>query len=138
MKRVSALFAIVLLIITGCATGPTTQAQLEDTVEPAPVELTMSLAVEGEQLTIKGTANVPDGALIFWEVFHEKQYSATREEIETLPEELFFRDVVEVKDGAWEVAQMLTDWPKGDVRISAAFSTVLVALADEETARGNN
>ncbi|MBS3908530.1 MAG: hypothetical protein KGZ93_02695 [Actinobacteria bacterium] len=133
MKKTFIPLIISLLIMAGCADSPVKQEQTEATVKqkssqetqketakPAPVELAMSAAIEGDTLFIKGTANLPDGAVLSYDIRHEGLATRTDVPLENLQME----GTVEVKTGAWTIMQPLTGWPKGELELWVAFMIV--------------
>jgi len=125
MRRGAAVLTLAVLLI-GCAAEPVlapapapTPAPApappppppEPEPEPEPVELTAALAVDGGIVTVTGASNLPDGAVLVWEL---------RETIEAFAEdpELVIRDedgeipagTATVTDGAFSFTVTGAGW----------------------------
>jgi hypothetical protein len=98
-----------------------------DTAEPAPeaveeddaaneevgdVVVTVAAAVDGQRVSVIGTATVPDGALIAYELLHLDEFEVTEGH-------------AEVSDGGFEFIADLAGWPAGEVEVWVAFQTIL-------------
>jgi hypothetical protein len=78
-----------------------------------PVELTLSPRLSGRRLYIEGTATVPDGALIAFEV------TPVDPGVETV------EGTTAVRDSAFSEVVELTGWPPGEMEVWVAFQTIL-------------
>ncbi|MFA9445328.1 hypothetical protein [Egicoccus sp. AB-alg6-2] len=139
-RRASGALALTASVLLGCgiavddAVGPTADAgtdaePAEDdsspatTVDPEDVEdveetstdvaVTVSATVEDGAVTAEGTATVPDGALLAFELRHDETFEV-------------IDGYTEVQDGTYTFSQDLGDWPAGDVEVWVAFQTELV------------
>lgn len=83
------------------------------------VSLTLEPEINGDTLIVKGTTDLPDGALITYEVTSNKPR-------QTLEETSRFRyeGSARVKDGRYAAEVDLSDWPQGSIRIWAAFQAM--------------
>lgn len=101
------------------------QSIQEETTEeqpaPPPVNLTMKPTINDNILTVDGTANLPDGALLAYEIRHEGLPTRTDVPIE----KMFSEGNVEVIDGIWRISTDLSGWPSGEIEIWVAFQTIL-------------
>jgi hypothetical protein len=88
-----------------------TTAQAAQTARP--VELTLSPRLSGRRLYIEGTATVPDGALIAFEV------TPVDPGVETV------EGTTAVRDSAFSEVVELTGWPPGEMEVWVAFQTIL-------------
>ncbi|HUM44336.1 MAG TPA: hypothetical protein PKI14_15435 [Fervidobacterium sp.] len=80
------------------------------------VELNLEPKMEGERLTIIGNTNLPDGAMLAYEISH----------VDAPFVEGFFKDgSVTVKNGQYEAEFDLTGWPKGKISVWVSFQTIL-------------
>jgi hypothetical protein len=85
------------------------------------VELNLEAEMEGEIVKIKGDTNLPDGALLAYEISH---VDATFVDT-TFVEDLFKEGSVTVKNGQYEAEFDLTGWPKGKISVWVSFQTML-------------
>ncbi len=112
MRVVSTLLAAVVLLQLGCSGQ-----------ESAPVGVTAMLTVAPElrnrRLTIAGTTDLPDGAILMYEARHENWVNAGE------PVWLRAGQVV-VQDGAYSERLNLRRWPPGTIEVWVSFQTVLL------------
>jgi len=88
---------------------------------PPTVALTMTSSIKNRHLTIKGTTDLPNGALISYEVRHEGAAIHT-----DVPMEKMFADGNSVVEGGQYLADVnLEGWPRGELTVWVAFQTIL-------------
>ena len=81
------------------------------------VDFTLAAELDDRMLTIGGTADLPDGALIAYRVEHESL--ATDPDVSL--DQALAEGNVAIGDEAYEKAFDLSDWPEGDVRVWVSF-----------------
>ncbi len=107
-----------LLLTAGCGPGAADQSAVVEAPPPIAVTLTLSPTLQGSRLRIAGTTDLPDGAVIVYEVRHERW--ATEGELQ------WFREgQVVVEEGAFSTRTRLRSWPRGALQVWASFQTVL-------------
>ncbi len=131
MKRLIAAI-ILVLILAGCELTTTTKKVTTSSPKKVstptastgvqPVEVTLSAERSGEDIVISGTATVPDGALICYEVVHD--YGD-----EPWPAEPYFTEGnIEVQNGRYSAR--VPGVPPGSNEVWVAFQTI-VSGADQ-------
>ena len=118
MRVVCALFSAILLVQPACASQPV-----------APVGVSASLTIEPDlrngRLTIAGTTDLPDGAILMYEARHENWVNAG--------EPVWLRaGQVAVQDGAYSERLNLRRWPAGTIDVWVSFQTVLLEGSQPE------
>ena len=88
---------------------------------PTMVNLVVDARMEGNTLTIEGTTDLPDGALLTYEVRHDRLLH----DVETPEWMLFTEGAVEVSDGSFETVVDASDLESGLFEIRVAFGTDL-------------
>src|SRR6476619_7081065 len=81
------------------------------------VALTSSARVEGRTLYIEGTTDLPDSAVIEWELRHESLFKRRDIPISRMATE----GHTVVRGRRYTVAVDLSAWPEGDVEVWVAF-----------------
>ena len=84
---------------------------------PTMVNLTMEASMEGDALAIEGTADLPDGALVGYEVRHDRLPWDT----ETPEWMLFTEGIIEVLDGTFETVVDTSLLDSGRFEVYVAF-----------------
>lgn len=87
------------------------------------VDLTMDARIEGASIVAEGTTDLPDGAVIVYEVTHED--FGTKDDLEDPVWSLFADGSVPVDGGRYSLSVPVADWPAGDVTVWVAFQAVL-------------
>jgi hypothetical protein len=90
-------------------------------------------AVE-QAIVIEGTTDLPDGALIAYEVTHDA--FGTSDDLQDSTWDLFADGSVPVQGGRYSVNVPVAGWPSGRVTVWVAFQTVLGATIDGQPADG--
>jgi hypothetical protein len=110
---------VAFLIIIACSTGRTDRVESTETDKSlVDVTLTLDPNIRGRRLNITGTTNLIDGAIIVYEVRHERWSKAG--------EQQWLREgQMLVKDGGFSTRVRLGSWPAGTLNIWCAFQTVL-------------
>lgn len=77
-RRIAAIALAALLMGCGIepaaqpeptpAPAPAPKAPTPSEPEPEPVELTATMSVDGKTVTVRGSSNLPDGAMLVWEL----------------------------------------------------------------------
>ena len=109
MRRALGLALVAMMLVVGCADD--SQA----------VALTMEARVEDRSIVVEGTTDLPDGALIAYEVTHDDFATSDA----TM--DLFADGTVPVDGGSYSVTTPVPDWPPGDVTVWVAFQTLLAS-----------
>lgn len=85
----------------------------------APVSLTLDPVMTNRRLTITGTTNLPDGAILMYEARHENWRLAG--------EPVWLRaGQTAVKDGTYADRLNVSRWPEGTIEVWVAFQAVLL------------
>lgn len=79
------------------------------------VDLSLSPRVEGHAIVVEGETDLPDGAMILYEVEHGA-YATTEDTMD-----LFVPGLVPVSDGRYSVTVPAETWPAGRVTVWVAF-----------------
>jgi hypothetical protein len=87
------------------------------------VDLTMDARIEGDSIVAEGTTDLPDGAVIVYEVTHED--FGTKDDLEDPVWSLFADGSAPVDGGRYSLSAPVADWPAGDVTVWVAFQAVL-------------
>ncbi len=111
MRVVLTLSALAALLATACTTP-----------DPAPVGVPVTLTLESEfsrrRLTISGTTDLADGAVLVYEARHENWVTAG--------EPVWLRSgQIVVAEGAYAERLNLRRWPAGAIEVWVAFQSVL-------------
>src|SRR5690625_980837 len=77
------------------------------------VELTLDAELSEDDIIFNGETNLPDGAMIAYEVWREEDYTQ------------FEEGAVEIKDGRYEKSVSITEWRDGEIIIWLSIQTVL-------------
>lgn len=126
-KRVSATQAALasmtligaLFLLSGCsAESPTAPSETGDSFT---VALVLEAELMGRMLSVHGATDLPDGAILAYEVRHEGL--ATRTDYPS--DKLFADGHVEVKEGRYDTTVELAGWPSGEIEVWMAFQTIL-------------
>ncbi len=117
--RLAGLLLGALATTMACSAGPTDRDPPAPPAEPlVEVALTLTPTVRGSRLTLAGTTDLPDGAILIYEVRHERWSAAG--------ERQWLRDGrMVVEDGAFSARVRLGSWPAGTLDAWIAFQTVL-------------
>ena len=112
------LLPVALLLAVACEEKEDT----EETVEQADttVNLTLEANLDGDVLTVEGTTDLPDAALIAYEVRHERLTT----DVELPLEQLFAEGNMTVSDGGYTSTVDLKDWPQRSIEVWVAFQTI--------------
>ncbi|HZL06228.1 MAG TPA: hypothetical protein VFE45_12580, partial [Coriobacteriia bacterium] len=115
-----AIAVVLVLAIVAAVRGG------EGADEGAPVELTLETTRAGDDLELGGATNLPDGALLAYEV--GRDYGD-----EPPPAEPYFTaGTTAVADGRYQM--VILDAPRGRIEVCVAFQTVLPGLDGEQPA----
>lgn len=87
--------------------------------EPTRVDLDANPRWDDATLVVVGSATVPDGALVSWEVTHQLHPSFTE------------HGTAEVAAGVFEFTLDAVTWPRGSVRLWLGFQTVLSSTVQQ-------
>jgi hypothetical protein len=112
---------LVLSIFCFWACGGHSAPPGAETSSPPTVSLTLSPTLRGDTIFITGSTDLPDGALIAYEIRHEGAARRTNVPIE----KLFQEGNATVTNGAYAAAVSLNGWPLGRIEVWAAFQTVV-------------
>lgn len=115
MKRAIGLALAALLVAAGCGGGDDGQT----------VDLTMDSRVEGGSIVVDGTTDLPDGALVDYEITHEA--FGTIDDLDDPTWDLFADGSVPVTAGTYTITTPVPDWPPGDVTVWVAFQVTLAS-----------
>jgi len=134
------MIAVAALMLNGCSNAsgiqngngskPTNVANSTPIVPPATpaqapkpptVALTLDPRLQGNTLFIAGTTDLPEGALISYEVRHEGLSRRT----DVALEKMFAEGDAKVSKGTFTTRVDLTGWPTGRVEVWSAFQTIL-------------
>lgn len=109
--------ALAALLLAGCAPGPTADpvAPAGPTADPVAVTVTAAPAAAGT-LELSGTATVPDGALIVYEV--------TQFPSDDLADDRLAEGSAPVKGGRYTAAVDVADFHSGQADVWVAFQTI--------------
>jgi len=77
------------------------------------VELTLDAEINEDMVVFYGETNLPDGAIITYEVFHEEDVNQ------------FEAGNVKVEKGRYDEEVLVTDWTEGEITVWVSFQTVL-------------
>jgi hypothetical protein len=112
-----------------------------------PVALTITPSVSGRTLVIDGQTDLPDGALISYELLHDLRYRELYPD-ETGPPPSFAADEhatpqilsgsMKVADGRFNGTASLADWPPGTVHVSVYFDPDPEQPSDVRAKYGGN
>ena len=117
--KIQGSLLVACLIIIACSTGQTDRVETAETEKSlVDVTLTLDLNIRGRRLNITGTTNLTDGAILVYEVRHER-WSTTGER------QWLREGQMLVKDGGFSTRVRLGSWPTGTLNIWCAFQTVL-------------
>lgn len=119
LRRSTSLPAILIVISAlGCSAGSTTGQTTSGSTPAADTGTSVSLTVtaqqQNKQLRISGTTNLPDGAIVAFEV------AATDLNVNE-----FADGTATVGGGRFSSSVDVSEWPSGNVEVWAAFQTVL-------------
>lgn len=100
-----------------------TTAETTSPMPVPPLEISLETDVADHQLIVTGNINLPDGALLTYEIKH----AGLLTEVCTSkpPEHCFTDGQVEVRSESWLISEDLSEWPEGDVEIWVAFQTIM-------------
>lgn len=93
-------------------------AIIDPSPAPPPVELTVEPSINDHTLVLSGTTNLPNGALIMWEV-SPKEYK------EQFNFDMVQNGIATVTNGKWQASVPSHAFPKGRLEIWVGFQTVL-------------
>ena len=119
MNKVPVLIVFGVLVLITCA-------PLKDNSEPAaPVGETVSLNLdarfEGDALKIEGATDLPDGALVGYEVSHEMAATVPYDQLPA--ENMQSRGTAPVASGTYTATVSIKNWPAGNVHVFVCFPT---------------
>lgn len=86
----------------------TTKHQSPVSVEP--VDLTLNTRVDGNAIVLSGSANLPDGAVISYEIEHLEDFQFLHDGIAT------------IEDGRYHERFNISGWPRGPIEVWASFA----------------
>jgi len=109
------LITVLALLTLGCSEAVNSKSGFGN---PATVSLTLDTHLNGRQLTIQGKTDLPNGALISYEIKHERF-------VLKHGEKLFADGQATVSGGSYSSSFDLKGWPVGKVEVWVAFQTVL-------------
>lgn len=87
------------------------------------IGLTLNTNISNNILRVSGNANLPDGALISYEVSHESW--GTRIFSPAEMDVRFADGTTEVRNGKYEFSVNVAQWPSGNIETWVAFQTIL-------------
>lgn len=115
------IFVIILIVIIVLASkNELEQGENKLTVptnnQVGNINLTLDAQLNNDILQVFGTANLPDGALVSYEISHEK-FSV----------DFFKEGTIEVQNGKYEFSINVKKWPSGNIKVWVGFQTILGA-----------
>jgi hypothetical protein len=108
-------FALARLVWIACISGATVLA----CQEPATATLSVEPRLDGRELTIVVTSDLPDGTRIEWEAWNGAEADTT--DLAALAKAHSTRGSAKLAAGRAEVSVDLTGWPAGETFAWAAF-----------------
>jgi hypothetical protein len=112
---------VVISILCFWACSGHSAPPVAETSAPPTVSLTLLPTVRGDTLFITGSTDLPNGALIAYEIRHEG--AATRTDVPI--KKLFQEGNATVTNGGYAATVSVNGWPRGKIEVWAAFQTVL-------------
>ncbi|HOK35077.1 MAG TPA: hypothetical protein PLL80_00875 [Candidatus Pacearchaeota archaeon] len=119
------IFAIILIIVIVLGSGnePISSINQDENSSTSStnqqevlknIDLTLDAKIDNDILEVFGTANLPNKALISYEISHELS-----------PANFFKEGTAEVQNGKYEFSIDVKEWPSGNIKIWTAFQTML-------------
>ncbi len=119
-----AMLAFLVLTAVACSSGtsddpPATTVAPEDLPQPDPVAITLAATLAGDQVMLSGTATVPDGAKVSYELRHPSLTDPAVCQVAGVS--CLAVGAVPVAAGQWSATVDMTGWPAGTVSVWAGF-----------------
>lgn len=109
MKKLFLLSLVILaLLLVACGSN-----------NPPAVELDFEPVIEGTVLKLSGTTNLPDGAIIVWDISPGPNYQGQFEF------DMVKEGTAKVENGKWQASISLENMPKGEIEIWVGFQTIM-------------
>lgn len=103
----------------------------EDVPQPDPVDITLTATLSGTQVSLEGTATVPDGARLLYDMRHPSLTDPTV--CQTAGRSCYAVGTALVEEGRWSASVDVAAWPPGEVNVSASFQMVLRVEGEEQS-----
>jgi hypothetical protein len=117
MKRLYLLLLVaIMVLLTACSSSDsnkTPTVENNPAAKPPAVELSFEPIIEGSTLKLSGQTNLPDGAMIAWQVMPKDHPENTQE------------GAAKVENGQWQASISLENIPKGELEVWAGFQTIM-------------
>jgi hypothetical protein len=111
---------------------------IQETTKKTDIFLTMNTDIENQVLKMSGSTNLPDGAILVYEIKHndvndpnfltkqaKKLSEGMHDELLAESDKRFTEGHIEVRDGLWDVNVDVSNWIRGTVEVWVAFQTII-------------